>query len=445
MKNIELILLIIILISCKPKAEQDLIWPIHHINKTFKIANSLSPGDVNKDGFTDFAVIDESLHLFTIVLHPGDVEKIKSPWPTTVVLSATNPEYSYLGDIDGDGNLDLIGVEGDDNQKGFETGVRVMWGPEPDLANDPDAWVDGGYFPGTEDRQYLYIETHDINLDGHLDIVVGGRKHPVNGNYAGLFWLEAPPDNKRDLALWIRHYIDSTLLSGHGFVYTDFDQDGDADFVIGNADWDTKDEEEAIYWYENPGLGKDIYDQWQQHLIHKNPEYYAKPQMAIGDLNNDGLVDLVTQTKRAVYYFQKTSNDPVTFEVVEIIKPEITQWLTRGNKLVDLNGDGKMDIVGMLIHDDGNLPEGKASVFWMEYEGDKPGSDNWKTHVIKWSHGVNSGDRWIGEKWDHCRFYDLDQDGDLDIVANAEEFYKKLPDGKHDSYLSVVWFENPVK
>jgi len=36
-------------------------------------------------------------------------------------------------------------------------------------------------------------------------------------------------------------------------------------------------------------------------------------------------------------------------------------------------------------------------------------------------------------------FIDLDQDGDLDILGNCEEYY----DPDRNTILGVVWFENP--
>jgi len=108
--------------------------------------------------------------------------------------------------------------------------------------------------------------------------------------------------------------------------------------------------------------------------------------------------------------------------------------------MADLTGDGKMDLVGALIHDlKGNLPGDKASVYLMTYEGDHPTADNWSTHVIKRSDGVDTGKKFQGEKWDHCRFTDVDGDGDIDIVANSEERYG----AGRKTIIGVVWFENP--
>jgi len=80
----------------------------------------------------------------------------------------------------------------------------------------------------------------------------------------------------------------------------------------------------------------------------------------------------------------------------------------------------------------------------MHYQGDTPTADNWQTQVIKWSDGVNSGRRYQGEKWDHCRIVDLDNDGDLDILANCEEHYR-VEEGNRITTLGVAWFENPLK
>jgi len=112
----------------------------------------------------------------------------------------------------------------------------------------------------------------------------------------------------------------------------------------------------------------------------------------------------------------------------------------------DLDGDGKMELVGMLIRTQaqGKLPADKAAVYMMTYEGKRPAADNWTTHVIKWgdgdgAKGLNTSK--TGEKWDHCRFADVDGDGDLDIIGNCEEYYSE----KFETIIGVAWLENPGK
>ncbi len=425
------------------EAEMHRPWRMHHVNNNYLIANSLNAADVNKDGYPDFAVIDESLGIQTILFHPGRGGDVRKEWPRVELGKTGNPEYSCLGDLDGDGNADLVVVEGDDLERGYKIGVRVFWGPKAAETMNPKAWVSAGHIPGTVGQQYLYCETFDIDGDGALDIVVGGRRNSMTKQYAGLRWIQGPKEKakRRDLAQWKQHFIDTGALSGHGFVMADLDQDGDADIVDANADWDTSEWDEELYWYENPGAGHpDQLKPWKRHSIWRNPQFYAKPQVGVGDYDGDGLTDLVTQTQNFIHLFRKTSRQPVAFERIEIEKPEMIQWIGRPIKFADLDGDGRLDIVGALIHNDGHLPKDKASVFWLRNPG--PGGE-WKVSPIKWSDGANTRRQWVGEKWDHLVFFDVDGDGDLDIVGNVEEHYAKGPDGKERSVFSVVWFENP--
>lgn len=415
-------------------------WKMHHIDRQLWNHNSLSPGDVNGDGYTDYVVIHEGADKATILLHPGNNGKsLYHEWEKIVISEGDNVEYGYFGDFDGDGNLDVVFVNGE------ASSVSIVWGPDKADVRDPSKWVDAGSIPSSRDQgQYLYVEAYDINQDGAMDIVAGGRRHR-NGKLNGLMWFEAPKNKneKRDLNKWKMHSIDPDLPSGHGFIIEDLNKDGHADIVLANPDWDTTDHEDMVLWYENPGSGSnDITGKWKKHEVFKNQRLFSKAQVGIGDFNKDGKTDLVVQSDNYVYYLEQLKN-PDDWKVHTINKPEITRWVTRPLKVVDLNGDGKLNIVGMTIHNYGYTPIGKASVFWMEYLGDQPGTDNWQTHVIKWSDGIFSGVSWQGEKWDHMRFVDLDGDGDLDIIANCEEYYE-IVDGKPKTRLGVVWFENPT-
>jgi hypothetical protein len=420
-------------------------WRMHHIHDDYLVANSMGAADVNGDGFTDYAVIDEGFGRQTILFHPGPGGDVRAPWQRLVLGQTGNPEYSTLADLDGDGALDLVVVEGDDLERGLPTGIRFWWGPGPARATDPTAWTDAGRVPGNDGQQYLYVACRDIDGDGHLDVVVGGRRHSVTRQYAGLRWLRAPADPaaRRDLARWETHFIDRDCLSGHAFVFADIDQDGDEDIVDANADWDTHDRDEDLAWYENPGRGEATLQPWRRHVVWRSAQFYAKPQVGVADYDGDGLTDLVTQTQNFVVLFRKTSVQPVAWERIEIRKPAEIQWLGRPMKFADLDADGRLDLVGMLIHNDGNLPRDKASVFWLRNLLPQPPA-SWPVFPIKWADGANTYRQFVGEKWDHCLFEDVDRDGDLDIVGNVEEHFERV-DGQYRPFYSVVWFENPLR
>jgi hypothetical protein len=114
------------------------------------------------------------------------------------------------------------------------------------------------------------LNAADVDGDDALDLVVGGRRHPITKTYSGLRWLRAPTDAKarRDLAKWTTHFLDPDTPSGHGSVFADLDGDKQPDVVDANADWDTPRHEQELYWSENPGAGQPAQlEPWPRHSI----------------------------------------------------------------------------------------------------------------------------------------------------------------------------------
>jgi hypothetical protein len=264
----------------------------------------------------------------------------------------------------------------------------MYWHPGKDKVMDENAWIKGGDIPGSLDLgQYLFVRAADMNGDDALDMVVGGRragkvdKGRPNDPVVGLRWVKAPAvkSDRRDLSKWKVHPVDTALISGNGF--------------------------------------------------------YTKPGIVCKDLDGDGRNDILTTVNKYIYYFHNEGGETPDFNLIKIEKPEYGQWRARPIQIADIDGNGKMDVCLGLIHHDGLLPKDVASVMWMEYTGETPTADNWKFHVIKWGDGADMGHRFRGEKWDNFIFRDVDRDGNLDLLANCEEYTE----------LGVEWLENPLK
>ncbi len=443
-------------------------WMTHAIDDRFRGANGLHGGDVDGDGRTDYLTNYEFDQRFVVTLRPPP-PLVRRRWPAVIAWQPTplaagagvNPESSALADVDGDGQLDVVSAQGWSalpDFEGSEAGVRVVWGPAPGDVLDPGAWIDAGRIPTTIDRgHYLWVRPFDVNGDGATDLLAGGRRHAGNGAKTGPQWIEAPADPllRRDLARWTVHDIDPDQIDGHGFVLADVDQDGDDDLVDANADFDTPESDETVHWYENPGPGSPAQRApWTKHVIYQGAEFDPKPQVAVLDLDGDGLTDVLTQVESAVYWFRKTALAPVAFEHLVIPKDPRAQFFARPLRVADLDGDGRLDLLGMLAHRTGDIPRTKMSVFWMRYEGPGPVGAVWSTSPIRWGSEKTMAiaiERGFAEKWDQVDVVDLDDDGDLDIVANCEEWWETgglfeaspfYTPGLNPSSVSVVWFEN---
>lgn len=422
--------------------ELGLEWRMHPVdNPGDWLPNGLDAGDADGDGDDDYLTNYEFRGRLRVALYPGSDAVAKGTfWPAVDAGRIANAENAAFGDLDDDGHLDIVVAHGVEYTR-RPAGLAVLWGTAG------LRWHDAGDLPAGLDRgHWLTVRVTDLDGDGDADIVAGGRAaRPAGGarqggaltglTWAGLRWFENPGPAARDLSAWVMHDIDPITPSGHGFAFGDVDGDGDADIVNGNADWDTPDEAENVAWYEHPGPDA-LRRPWPVHELYRGSEFIGKEHTVVADLDGDGRNDILIPTPTAVYWFHNqgrpSSGETIRFVHRVIPKHPAAQWPGRALQVADLNGDGRADIIGALIHRNGRLPRDRAAVFWLEQT-----ADGWRTHIIKWGDGFLGLGRFNGEKWDQLLVRDVDDDGDLDLIANGEE-YNRLR-----SVLAVVWFENP--
>jgi len=208
-----------------------------------------------------------------------------------------------VGDINGDGLLDILGAYG--------------WWEHPAKGSDPNAtWkfhseVFGRYGTGVGGAEMC---VYDVNGDGLNDIVTALDAHAW-----GLAWFEQKRDAKGNIT-FVRHMISDTLWTKnagnvvfsepHGDTAADINGDGIPDFIVGKRYWTHLDSyadpdtygSPVIYWYETvrdskaPGGARFV-----PHLIN-NRSGSGSDILAV-DLNHDGKMDIVTSTRFGTFIF----------------------------------------------------------------------------------------------------------------------------------------------
>ncbi|MFN8644834.1 MAG: hypothetical protein U0802_25390 [Candidatus Binatia bacterium] len=162
------------------------IWPMHPIDSRFRGSNSLGAGDVDGDGRIDYVTNYEFDQRYVVQFHPPAGVDPRLPWPTVVAYylggrqNGTDTETAELADLDGDGNVDIVGGQGWHTAwwEGQAAGIRIIWGPPRGEVMNPAAWTDAGRIPATIDTgHYPRCDPFDVNGDGALDVLFGGRVH----------------------------------------------------------------------------------------------------------------------------------------------------------------------------------------------------------------------------------------------------------------------------
>ena len=259
--------------------------------------SKIGVGDFNLDGFPDFISADD--FAFSVNhANPGQRGAYRhtgvSPmswiyhqeWNLPNDLTAQQPAYAEVGDLDGDGDLDaLIGIKTHNkiyahiNSGG--AGNRPTW--SRDSSWDINYAALGGV--GSSPNASL----GDLDGDGDLDAMVAaegnvGRVFGFRNDGAG-GWEIMPAWEATIANRWNLYFANVSLA--------DFDGDGDFDLLIGEEGTD----HEA---YEN--RGGPLQPNWVRNNAWdvQNPPSYTRFETT--DLNGDGKVDLIISDSGAVLH-----------------------------------------------------------------------------------------------------------------------------------------------
>lgn len=286
----------------------------HHFNPLNTTTWSIAVGDLDNDGWLEVITVNRG-QANLIYYNLGKDLNNKSPMTETFGEISDNTLSVAVGDINADGYLDIIA--------GNSTKQSTIY-----FNNKKGKFLKELAYTLTDDiKRTESIAIGDINADGSLDIVAGNKDEPslvfINDGHGGF-----PKSSIRRFGA----KIGNTLTVALG----DINSDGALDIVMGNFD-------EVNYVFLNDGEGN--FPPTLAYPIDRNPSQTYS--IAVGDINGDGFQDVVAgnwpSTKEEVgaqniiYLNDGTGKFTVT--------PFRLSDYTRGIALGDLNNDGTLDVV----------------------------------------------------------------------------------------------------
>lgn len=316
------------------------------------------------------------------------------------VISTTTikPYLSIPFDIDNDGFIDVLTASEETYKMSWYKNLDGLgnFGPEIIINETP--------------VYYLSVEFVDLDSDGDKDILY------LKNNPRQLAWLE----NLDGLGTFSVEQI----IKGQNFIssviYKDFDDDGDNDLIAivntSSRGW--------IVWYENLD-GEGTFGD-ENRIIQNNTSF---TKILTEDIDGDGLLDiLATESVLAAgsIFWYKNLGDNNFGEALQIYQFEYFQ--SGGTTIVDfsysdINTDGKKDLVIAASEETGVV------TYWLE------NMDNL---------GGFGPIQYIGDLGYSYLFYDLDNDGDLDILIRGAQsiLWKENEDGLGNYGLSKLISSN---
>jgi FG-GAP-like repeat len=159
----------------------------------------------------------------------------------------------------------------------------------------------------------------DLDHDGDLDVALSRR------NAHGFWWYERKSDS-----VWVQHLINDSpqVFQGLGAAALDVDNDGWEDLVF-----------DAV-WFRNPGTLRENPDSaWEMHEYeHSGHEVH---DIAVADINGDGRLDLVTFDGDQLLWYDPAKSLAVT----TVVKGMGQHGGLTPHGIGDLDGDGDPDLV----------------------------------------------------------------------------------------------------
>jgi len=264
------------------------LWKKHFVAERVK-GESPTLLDIDRDGKPELITHNERQWGW---LTPQEGQPTK-PWKFVPITEPGKYNQWYhgtgVGDVNGDGRLDLILNDG-------------WW--EQSKEADQTPWK-AHKFRFSHDRGGAQMFARDLTGDGKADIVTS-----LNAHGWGLAWFEQQsPEKFREHKIMGDRSEHSqykvAFTQPHALEFTDIDGDGLKDIITGKRRWAhgpkgdiEPNADPVVYWFRQiREEGKTT--QFEPHLI--DNQSGVGVQIAVEDVNGDGLPDVLTASKLGTF------------------------------------------------------------------------------------------------------------------------------------------------
>ena len=412
-------------------------WTEHTVDASFDYAFSVHAADVDGDGDVDVlgaAFFADDITWWENTAGDG------STWTEHTVDGSFNGAFSvYAADVDGDGDLDILGAaEQDDDITWWENSFdgRTVY------FSSAQTTIDGS-FDGA-------ISVHATDMDGDGDMDVLGAAIIAND----IAWWE---NTAGDGSAWTEHTVDASFSGATSIFVADVDGDGDED-VLGAAEFAND-----ITWWENTaGDGS----AWTEHTI--DATFDGAISVHAADVDGDGDMDVLGAARHDndITWWENTAGDGSSWTEHTVDTSFEGAQAVFG---VDVDGDGDLDVLGSNRAYDSELDDFIGRITW--WENTAGDGSSWTEHTVDasfayarsvfavdmdgdrdldilgaayidddiswWENTADDGSTWTEHTVDasfvSARFVfaaDVDGDGDVDVLGASE------------SANDITWWEN---